>query len=377
MKLFKQIIIAAALTSAAFSSQAQVKIGANPTVIGTGENLEVEATNGNKVVILQSNGYVGIGTATPTATLDVVSWSGVRSVAQHPLGLGNGFYTTTSINLNSADGNQTALYKGYFPTGKTGDGFALYTGANDNTNASKVFSIGEGGRGYFAGGVGIGISTPSQALDVVGNQVLSGALFTGGGLEVGQQATGDRPSYIDFHASGIPGALDYSARLVRDPGVDGNITLHNTGTGSINIFSGSNVGIGTGTPTEKLTVVGNILATGTITPSDVRFKENIVTLNGSLSKINQLRGVSYTHKAQFIKERSLKEGNQIGFIAQELEALFPEFVVTSSDGYKAVDYARLTPVLVEALKEVNAKLEAQQAEINELKALVKQLLEKK
>lgn len=50
---------------------AQVKIGANPTTIGTNNNLEVEAANGNKTVIQKNNGNVGIGTTTPTAKLHV------------------------------------------------------------------------------------------------------------------------------------------------------------------------------------------------------------------------------------------------------------------------------------------------------------------
>ncbi|MGB3130024.1 MAG: tail fiber domain-containing protein, partial [Saprospiraceae bacterium] len=127
--------------------------------------------------------------------------------------------------------------------------------------------------------------------------------------------------------------------------------------------------INTSTPTQALHVIGNILASGTITPSDVRFKENVKNLNHSLEKIQNLRGVSYNHKAKFIKSHGLKEGNQIGFIAQELEKIFPEFVETGSDGYKAVDYAKLTPVLVEAIKE-------QQNEIAELKKQNQKLTEK-
>ncbi|PQA56093.1 hypothetical protein [Siphonobacter curvatus] len=50
---------------------AQVKVGSNPTTIGSNSNLEVEATNGNKTVVQKDNGNVGIGTATPGAKLHV------------------------------------------------------------------------------------------------------------------------------------------------------------------------------------------------------------------------------------------------------------------------------------------------------------------
>ena len=45
------------------------------------------------------------------------------------------------------------------------------------------------------------------------------------------------------------------------------------------------------------------------------------------------------------------------FIAQELEKVFPEWVKKSNDGYKTIDYSEMFPVLVEAIKELNAKVE--------------------
>jgi molybdenum-dependent DNA-binding transcriptional regulator ModE len=54
------------------------------------------------------------------------------------------------------------------------------------------------------------------------------------------------------------------------------------------------------------------------------------------------------------------------FIAQELEKIYPEMVFTDDKGYKSVDYSRLTPVLVEAIKELNAKNEDQKKLIQAL-----------
>ena len=53
---------------------------------------------------------------------------------------------------------------------------------------------------------------------------------------------------------------------------------------------------------------------------------------------------------------------------QELEQTFPEFVITNKDGYKSVDYARLTPILVESIKELTEKINSQREELNEIKA---------
>ena len=82
--------------------------------------------------------------------------------------------------------------------------------------------------------------------------------------------------------------------------------------------------------------------------SDERLKDNIETLKDGLAKVEQLRGVTYT--------RDSKEN--IGVIAQEIEKILPEIVLTADDemGTKSVDYSRITAVLIEAVKELSARV---------------------
>ena len=82
--------------------------------------------------------------------------------------------------------------------------------------------------------------------------------------------------------------------------------------------------------------------------SDERLKSNIETLKGGLEKVEQLRGVTYTRD----------ERDNIGVIAQEVEKVLPEIVLTADDemGTKSVDYSRITAVLIEAVKELSAKV---------------------
>ena len=82
--------------------------------------------------------------------------------------------------------------------------------------------------------------------------------------------------------------------------------------------------------------------------SDERLKDNIKTLENGLDKVEQLRGVTYN--------RDGKEN--IGVIAQEIEKILPEIVKTADDeiGTKSVDYSRLTAVLIEAVKDLSAKV---------------------
>ena len=105
---------------------------------------------------------------------------------------------------------------------------------------------------------------------------------------------------------------------------------------------------------SSLEVSGNVTAY-----SDERLKDNIKTLDGS--KALKMRGVSFTKDG--------KEGS--GVIAQELELVAPELVHTSDDemGTKSVAYGNLVGYLIENAKQ-------QQAEINELKTLIKKLMEK-
>ncbi|WP_409012936.1 tail fiber domain-containing protein [Emticicia sp. C21] len=99
-------------------------------------------------------------------------------------------------------------------------------------------------------------------------------------------------------------------------------------------------------------MAGNLVTNNSSSSSDVRYKRNFSSIENPLAKVLQMNGFHYYWKQEEFKEKNFPESRQIGFIAQEVEALFPELVNTDEKGYKSVDYARLTPVLVEAIKEL-------------------------
>lgn len=124
------------------------------------------------------------------------------------------------------------------------------------------------------------------------------------------------------------------------------------------------VGIGTTSPTQKLYVAGNICATGSIGGcSDIRYKKDITPITNALSNVMQLRGVNYFLKTKEFPEKQFTNTRQIGIIAQEIEKIYPEVVLTDKDGYKSVDYSRLTPILLEAIKEQQKIIDNQQSAI--------------
>jgi hypothetical protein len=121
---------------------------------------------------------------------------------------------------------------------------------------------------------------------------------------------------------------------------------------------------------------GNINASGTISgssvvqTSDKRYKKEISTLDNSLENTLKLRGVSY-----YWKQENKSKKRQIGVIAQEIEEVYPEFVHTNDEGYKSVNYAQMTAVLIEAIKELNAKIVKLEAEKADLTAALNETKE--
>jgi len=77
-----------------------------------------------------------------------------------------------------------------------------------------------------------------------------------------------------------------------------------------------------------------------------------------------LRGVNYFLKTKEFHEKQFTNTRQIGFIAQKIEKIYPEVVLTDKDGYKSVDYSRLTPILLEAIKEQQKIIDNRQFAIN-------------
>lgn len=129
-------------------------------------------------------------------------------------------------------------------------------------------------------------------------------------------------------------------------------------------FSGS-VGVGTSSPTCALDVAGSITSYGITLSSDLRYKTNILQLEGMLNKVLELEGVSYLFRTDEFVERDFSEQLQIGLIAQEVEKVFPELVTNKADGYKAVNYSKLSPILLEALRSLYGETKANETELNQ------------
>ncbi len=124
---------------------------------------------------------------------------------------------------------------------------------------------------------------------------------------------------------------------------------------------------------SNVAIEGNLCLYGQLLqPSDRKLKENIQAMENSLEQLDKINPVTYTFKREAYQNLQLPEGIQHGVIAQELATIFPNFVTEnqvvgdSSFSIKAVDYNKLIPVLVGAIKELKADLKKKEQEISDL-----------
>lgn len=99
--------------------------------------------------------------------------------------------------------------------------------------------------------------------------------------------------------------------------------------------------------------------------SDLRLKTNIKSINNALIKVNSLNGITFNWND--LAEGKDTELREVGIIAQEVNEILPEVVTERDNGYLAVKYEKMVPLLIEAIKELSAKVDSLTEEINKLK----------
>ena len=239
---------------------------------------------------------------------------------------------------------------------------------NGGVGIAKSLHVGEGG--YFAGIVSAtsyyGDGTNLTGVEMPGGSI--GTVFYDGNF-VGFGASTGTPDMEIGH--------DSAHSIIRETGTgdlylqsDGKVIISNTSASKVSIYCDTDdsviinhnneVRITTysgGVEFGDQTSNGNIRAYGDITAyysSDATLKDNVRSIDDPLEKVMQISGNTFTWK----ENDAGHEGEDTGVIAQEIEALgLPGIVVTRENGKKAVRYEKLVPLLIEAIKELNAKVE--------------------
>ena len=297
-------------------------------VCSTVRNGDIEFYAGHnqpeRMRIVGNSGNVGIGTDTPdSGRLQIDAGSSTTA-----LFIDNPMDVTTvngAININ----NRLFIGDGEI---QTADDVNLFI--NNDNNGDLLLNFG-------GGKVGIGTTSPMDQLHVWSSE--SNSIFTettGAGLSGIKSATSMREYFY-----GVSG--------------DNWVVFDNSSVGGgarIMVSQSGSVGIGR-TPSNScsLDVGGVICVNGVTVASDARWKKNIQPVKNALDKVTKLRGVTFEWRED--ENQNFSNEAQIGFIAQEVENVLPEIVMTRDDSYKSVAYANLTAVLVEAIKELKIENE--------------------
>jgi hypothetical protein len=155
--------------------------------------------------------------------------------------------------------------------------------------------------------------------------------------------------------------------ITHTPGEGSNATIaigQAVATSSNVVFNSLAVGaIAASGTAGRIDAAGDIVAFST---SDKNFKENIKPIENPIEKIRKISGNTYDWKEE-MKEFHGFEGNDVGVIAQEIEAVLPQLVQTRDNGYKAVKYDKLVALLIEGIKEQQIQIDNLTLQVEELK----------
>ena len=156
-------------------------------------------------------------------------------------------------------------------------------------------------------------------------------------------------SNISISAGGEISATDTNTQATRNSlGIDTDDNV---------AFEGLMVGQASGATANTIRCVGDIVAYY----SDDRLKNKIGNLEDALSKVNSLNGFTYTPNEAALALGVDQDEVRVGVSAQEVQAVLPEAVkdapVENTEGYLTVQYEKIVPLLVEAIKELSAKVE--------------------
>ncbi|HHG84945.1 MAG TPA: tail fiber domain-containing protein [Bacteroidetes bacterium] len=332
-------------------------------------------TGAQAQITVASDGDVGIGTTVPVGKLHVNKTNN------------NSAYSAYFIDTDASSSTKNGIYNYVTSAGSGGRlGIRNYT-FNQSTSSSNTqgfTALTRGGKGYTIGQYNSTSSTTGNTYVNFGHYNYMRSLTSNSGYAF----------YNNFYTpSGADGARY---------GIYNRV--YNQGNGTSYALYSSMEGSGTGTRYAGY-FNGNVHVVGTLTQtSDARTKENIVAVEGALGLISQLEPKSYTFKED--ADLTVAEGQQYGFLAQELEKILPGLVktieqpiasgtgevtplneeeiangkvptamedpVVGTKTLKSVNYIALIPILVQAVKEQQIAMEAQQEEIKALRKLLEE-----
>lgn len=339
-----------------------------------------------------NNGNVGIGTTSPSDKLHIVTGSSNTGMIINQTGSG-----ASIINLkNTTTGGHTWWLASTGNGNSQGAGhFDIYDfgASGGGSGVSRLFISGTDGN------VGMGTQNPGAKLEV--NQVAnpSGYATAGSFFSLGNSQTN-----LGIRAEASNGTYNNAATFVTSGGSTQNIgvMISNNPSGTpVNdwgIFcygkskiTGNFEVVGNTVLSGQTDIIGTGFINGSAITSDRKLKKDIKPLTNGLAKIMLLKPSTYTFRIEEFKNMNLPKENQIGLIAQELEEVYPELVLTRGkielrdekgkiketiEEHKSVNYTALIPVLIAGIQEQQFLIENQQKQLAEQKEMINALVNK-
>ena len=313
-----------------------------PTDLGLGN-----VTNESKSTMFTSPTFTGTTAApTPSANDDstkIATTAYVQAELTELIGTAGSTLDTLgelSASLSDDEDALTAL------TTTVGTKLAKSSNLSDLTNASTARS----NLGVDAAGTDNSTDvTLAGSLDYI---TISGQQITRNAINLATDVTGVLPSAnLDSDTAHLSGTQTFSGAKSFSSAVNIDSTTASTTktTGALIVDGG--VGIA-----GALNVGGDVVAYAS---SDERLKDNIELISNPIEKVQSLKGVTWDWNSNADElQQSLPN---VGVIAQDVEKVLPQLVTDRDNGFKGVDYAKLTGLLIEAVKD-------QQKQIDELKS---------
>ena len=374
---------------------------------GFGADLVFNTSGANERMRITDFGNVGIGTASPAASLHAIS-----NTSDAILGQSNAAGTFLAGVRGIGAGQDCVGVRGeipHTPNGTTYGGYFYNDAINTGGLSVGVYGIATAesgrtmgvlgralsplghagyfdGRGYFSDNVGIGDTSPNASLTVG-----DGDKFQVAGAEGDVTFTDDLASInfpgsaganapmITMFASGVENAnrmvLAHSPTF-SNWGLQFQDTTGNafhflrSGTSVMTVdLENSGVGINTNNPSGFALAVNGMAAKpgggSWSSLSDRRLKKDVEPLCGALTRLLTLRGVTFEFTEEGLQTGLASPGRHTGLIAQEVEEVFPEWVGQSQRGYKFVTEQGTTALTVEAIRELKAQHDAEIAALKE------------
>jgi hypothetical protein len=348
-------------------------LGNDSSYSSSGDNIAIgilalaNVTSGGQNIAIGRGTLTSLTTGTNNVAISSASNSSSGALGLLTTGSNNVAFGQLALGNNTTGGNNTAIGQ---------------QAAEKNQSATTTVAVGyQSGRGaggfynnqggtYIGYQSGVNVQTGSDYNTLLGyeagNLVTTGA----GNILIGAASTTANDNLTTGYGNiKIGDNISFPSATGNNQLDIGNL-IYGTGlSGTGSTVSTGNIGIGTTSPSTKLQIDGSITpnidntytdgnstyrwsavyaANGTIQTSDQRLKSNVTDLNYGLPDLLKLRPISFTWTAQ------PQQGTQLGFLAQDVQPVFPEIVNVGDDSNHTLGltYTEFIPVIVKSIQQI-------------------------